>query len=296
MQPIQLFDPASSSYTYLLFDPDTREAVIIDPVDEQLERDLAVLREHGLRAGVVGRNPCPCGPHHQRRAAGRACRRAHGGARRLRHRHGGGAAQARRRAAFRRRAAQGAAHARPHRRQHELSLARPCLHGRHPAHQWLRANGFPVGQRRGLVPQPDGSPVSPARRDRRSGPATTTRGAAIPPSAPRKPAMPGWPARRWQNSRPSWTSCNLPKPRRLDEAVPANRRARACATTRERRRPSAPRGRRGLCRRRRAAAGLRMVAKGRCGAGGRAHRCRARMGRLRARRRALAWKQWPGWR
>jgi sulfur dioxygenase len=47
-QPIQLFDPASSTYTYLLFDADTREALIIDPVDEQLERDLTVLRERGL--------------------------------------------------------------------------------------------------------------------------------------------------------------------------------------------------------------------------------------------------------
>jgi sulfur dioxygenase len=48
-QPIQLFDPASSSYTYLVFDEATREAVIIDPVDEQLARDLNVLREHDLR-------------------------------------------------------------------------------------------------------------------------------------------------------------------------------------------------------------------------------------------------------
>lgn len=48
-QPIQLFDPASSTYTYLLFDEGTREALIIDPVDEQLERDLAKLREYGLK-------------------------------------------------------------------------------------------------------------------------------------------------------------------------------------------------------------------------------------------------------
>lgn len=47
--PIQLFDQASSTYTYLLFDEGTREALIIDPVDEQLERDLAVLREYGLK-------------------------------------------------------------------------------------------------------------------------------------------------------------------------------------------------------------------------------------------------------
>ena len=49
MQPIQLFDPASSTYTYVLFDESTRDALIIDPVDEQLERDLATLRQFGLK-------------------------------------------------------------------------------------------------------------------------------------------------------------------------------------------------------------------------------------------------------
>ncbi|OYU45002.1 MAG: MBL fold metallo-hydrolase [Burkholderiales bacterium PBB4] len=49
MQPIQLFDPASSTYTYVLMDEDSREALIIDPVDDQLERDLAVLRQYGLK-------------------------------------------------------------------------------------------------------------------------------------------------------------------------------------------------------------------------------------------------------
>jgi glyoxylase-like metal-dependent hydrolase (beta-lactamase superfamily II)/rhodanese-related sulfurtransferase len=48
MQPIQLFDPTSSTYTYVLYDPASRDALIIDPVDEQLERDLSVLKEHGL--------------------------------------------------------------------------------------------------------------------------------------------------------------------------------------------------------------------------------------------------------
>ncbi len=46
--PLQLFDPVSSTYTYILFDVGTREALIIDPVDAHLERDLAVLREQGL--------------------------------------------------------------------------------------------------------------------------------------------------------------------------------------------------------------------------------------------------------
>ena len=45
MKPIQLFDTASSTYTYVLFDATSREAIIIDPVDDQVERDLQVLRD-----------------------------------------------------------------------------------------------------------------------------------------------------------------------------------------------------------------------------------------------------------
>ena len=49
MIPQQLFDPASSTYTYVIHCPVTREAAIIDPVDAQLERDLALLQAQGLR-------------------------------------------------------------------------------------------------------------------------------------------------------------------------------------------------------------------------------------------------------
>ena len=49
MDPAQLFDPASSTYTYIVCDEASREAVIIDPVDEQLERDLAELERQNLR-------------------------------------------------------------------------------------------------------------------------------------------------------------------------------------------------------------------------------------------------------
>lgn len=45
----QLFDPPSSTYTYLLGDADAGEAVIIDPVFENAGRDAALLRELGLR-------------------------------------------------------------------------------------------------------------------------------------------------------------------------------------------------------------------------------------------------------
>ena len=41
----QLLDPQSSTYTYLLADDGTGEALIIDPVYEQARRDLALLNE-----------------------------------------------------------------------------------------------------------------------------------------------------------------------------------------------------------------------------------------------------------
>jgi len=45
----QLFDQQSSTYTYLLADPATREALLIDPVFEQARRDAALIQELGLQ-------------------------------------------------------------------------------------------------------------------------------------------------------------------------------------------------------------------------------------------------------
>jgi sulfur dioxygenase len=45
----QLVDLQSSTYTYLLADAETREAVLIDPVFEQMQRDAALIGELGLR-------------------------------------------------------------------------------------------------------------------------------------------------------------------------------------------------------------------------------------------------------
>src|SRR6266850_4834418 len=45
----QLFDPQSSTYTYLLADEKSREAVLIDPVFEQARRDAALIEELGLK-------------------------------------------------------------------------------------------------------------------------------------------------------------------------------------------------------------------------------------------------------
>jgi len=44
----QLFDPQSSTYTYLLGDTASRKAVLIDPVFEQAQRDAALIGELGL--------------------------------------------------------------------------------------------------------------------------------------------------------------------------------------------------------------------------------------------------------
>jgi len=45
----QLFDPQSSTYTYLLADPGSREALLIDPVFEQVRRDAALIDELVLK-------------------------------------------------------------------------------------------------------------------------------------------------------------------------------------------------------------------------------------------------------
>jgi glyoxylase-like metal-dependent hydrolase (beta-lactamase superfamily II)/rhodanese-related sulfurtransferase len=44
----QLFDPKSCTFTYLLGDGRSREAIIIDPVFEQAARDIALVHELGL--------------------------------------------------------------------------------------------------------------------------------------------------------------------------------------------------------------------------------------------------------
>src|SRR5262245_17834202 len=44
----QLFDQQSSTYTYLLADEATRDALLIDPVFEQARRDVALIEELGL--------------------------------------------------------------------------------------------------------------------------------------------------------------------------------------------------------------------------------------------------------
>lgn len=44
----QMFDTASSTYTYLLVDEASREAVLIDPVASHIENYIAMINQHGL--------------------------------------------------------------------------------------------------------------------------------------------------------------------------------------------------------------------------------------------------------
>lgn len=44
----QLYDNETSTYTYLIADESSKEAVLVDPVLEQVERDLKLLQELGL--------------------------------------------------------------------------------------------------------------------------------------------------------------------------------------------------------------------------------------------------------
>jgi glyoxylase-like metal-dependent hydrolase (beta-lactamase superfamily II) len=49
----QLFDPESSTFTYILVDLPTREAVVVDSVDQLVERDLGVVLRLGLTVRYV---------------------------------------------------------------------------------------------------------------------------------------------------------------------------------------------------------------------------------------------------
>ena len=53
INPIQLFDVESSTFTYILVAADDRSAVIIDPVERHWQRDLAHLERLGLHLAYV---------------------------------------------------------------------------------------------------------------------------------------------------------------------------------------------------------------------------------------------------
>jgi sulfur dioxygenase len=73
----QLFEPLSSTYTYLVGCPATGQALLIDPVVNSIDRDLALLQQLGLTLALHAGHPHPRRPHHRRTAAARAHRQPH---------------------------------------------------------------------------------------------------------------------------------------------------------------------------------------------------------------------------
>ena len=49
----QLFDRSSCTYTYFIADEDTRQTLIIDPVREQFQRDINLLKEWNLQPTYI---------------------------------------------------------------------------------------------------------------------------------------------------------------------------------------------------------------------------------------------------
>lgn len=54
----QMFEKESSTYTYLLIDPATQKALLIDPVLETVERDAQVIKELGLELEIAINTHC----------------------------------------------------------------------------------------------------------------------------------------------------------------------------------------------------------------------------------------------
>lgn len=54
--PPQMFEPKSCTYTYLLGDRESGEAILIDPVLETAPRDAQLVKELGLRLLYAGQS------------------------------------------------------------------------------------------------------------------------------------------------------------------------------------------------------------------------------------------------
>lgn len=59
---MQLFEADTCTYTYLLADPETKDAVIIDPVIETVQRDLDVINDLELNLKYGSKSLCFSSP------------------------------------------------------------------------------------------------------------------------------------------------------------------------------------------------------------------------------------------
>jgi sulfur dioxygenase len=225
----QLFEPLSSTYTYLVGCPATGQALLIDPVVNSIDRDLALLQQLGLKLALT----LDTHIHADHITGALHLKRAH----RLPHRHPGDGPPALHRPAGGRRPADhpgqphpaGPAHARAHRRPLRLCAGRARVHRRRPADRRLRPHRLPERQRRRPVPQRHRASSSACPTSSWSTPATTTRAAACPPSARKRRATPAWVrATHLAEFEQIMAGLNLPYPKFIDHAVPGNRQCGVC--------------------------------------------------------------------
>ena len=241
----QLFDPQSSTYTYLLADRRSREAVLIDPVFEQARRDAALIQRARAQARRDARHARARRSRHRRVAAEAALRqrdRHRRGERRGRRRP---LSRARRPRAVRRPLSRGPRHAGPHAGLPDLRARRRehGVHRRLPADPRQRAHRLPAGRCARDVPlgaQPDphaaaGVPaLSGARLPRAHG--DERRGGAALQSAPGRRDRRGRFRRLHEQPRPAASEADGHRGAGEPALRPARAALRRCRPTRPGRR------------------------------------------------------------
>ena len=162
----QLFDPQSSTYTYLLGDRASGAAVLIDPVFEQVRRDTALLGELGLKLVATLETHV-----HADHVTGAWLLKQRTGSRIMLAKASSAEGADRYLAQddvvdVRRAAAAGARHARPYRQLPDLRARRPQhgVHRRLPADPRQRPDRFPAGRSGGDVPLGARADLYAARR------------------------------------------------------------------------------------------------------------------------------------
>ena len=191
----QLFDPESSTYTYILADAERREAVIVDPVRAHIERDLGVLGEMAMKLVWIVETHV-----HADHVTGAKALKARTGARTAVSTHCGASGFDRlidegELIVFGGRSRSRHRHARPHARAARCFLWRDrLLTGDTLLIGGCGRTDFQRGSAEALYDSITGQAVHAARTTRWSTPATTITAAACPPSAKREPPIRAWPA------------------------------------------------------------------------------------------------------
>ena len=220
----QLFDSVSGTYSYLMASRRGGEALIIDPVLEKVDRYLQLVNELDLKlvkavdthihadhitglGALRDRTHCitVMGEHGQGRCGVHA-------------RHRG------RQADHRGHRAGCALHARPHRRFLQLPDARPRVHRRHAADPRHRPHRLPERQRAGAIRVPVRQAAEAARGDAWCIPAHDYKGDTVSTIGEEKRYNPRLQVKSVDEYVDLMSKLNLPNPKMMDVAVPANMR------------------------------------------------------------------------